>query len=115
MRVFFHIPEDSSRDRDAIVEGPRAALADYNYEVVRTVARVPQYNFPAQPEVRYFGPEQEAAARQLASYLEYHLAREDVRFKLNPIGDWAGKAGFSKRGMPPQNIEVWIPNPTPSS
>lgn len=105
MRVFFHIPAGSPESRDIEVsEGPRVELAAYNYQVMRGVARVPLKSFASRPEVRYFGAEQEAAANQLKDYLNHEFSAEGLDFTTREIG-------YMYKGMPPQNIEVWIPNP----
>lgn len=104
MHVFFHIPADSPEGRDLDVsEGARVDLAPYNYQVMRGVARVPPKTFSSRPEVRYFGAEQEAAALQLKNYLNEEFRAEGLEFGIREIG-------YQYKGMPPQNIEVWVPN-----
>ena len=105
MRVFFHIPANSPPGRDVeVLEGPRAELASYNYQVARSVERVPLKRFPGRPEIRYFGPGQAAAAEQLKVYLDHEFGAEDLEFRTKEIG-------ADVKGFPPQNLEVWIPSP----
>lgn len=105
MRVFFHIPADSPPGRDIeVMEGPRAELAAYNYQVTRGVERVPLQRFPSRPEIRYFGPDQATAAEQLKTYLDREFSGEGLEFRTREIGS-------EVKGLPPQNIEVWVPDP----
>jgi hypothetical protein len=105
VRIFFHIPANSPQSRDIeILEGPRAELASYNYQVARSVERVPLRRFPGRPEIRYFGPDQAPAAEQLKTYLDQEFSAEGLEFRTKEIG-------ADVKGFPPQNLEVWVPSP----
>jgi hypothetical protein len=103
VRVYFHILDTGRRD-GSVAENARVVMSAYNYRVVREVARIPASEFPAQPEVRYFGAEQRKDAAQVAEYLAYMFQAEGLKFKLNEIGKLYPN-------MNPQNIEVWVPDP----
>jgi len=105
-RVFMHVPLGGARETgiQQMTDTARAELASSNYRVMRGVERIAPRNFPHEPTVRYFGPEQEDEARALAEYLNYQYRDEGLQFRLVAIGD-------RYPNMPPANIEVWIPNP----
>ncbi|HYD86296.1 MAG TPA: hypothetical protein VEA80_02375 [Vitreimonas sp.] len=106
MRVFMHVPLGGVREAGIqdMTDTARSELASSNFRVMRGVERIAPRNFPREPTIRYFGPEQEDEARALAEYLNYQYRNEDLHFSLVAIGD-------RYPNMPPNNIEVWIPNP----
>ena len=114
MRVFFQIPL-ASRDR-SVIDAPLDDLEQFNYRVMRGVERVSSRGFTLGgrtatvsgasasegAEVRYFGPEEEHAAAQLAAYLDYQFRNEHLHFTPRAIGG-------AYPGMPRENLEVWVP------
>ena len=105
VRVFLHIPVGSAREASIreLADTARTELASSNYRVMRGIERIAPSNFPREPEVRYFGPAQADEARALAEYLNYQYRSEGLQFRTLAIGE-------SYPDMPPENIEVWIPN-----
>jgi hypothetical protein len=99
-QVFFHLRE-GVRTPD-VVNPLRAPLARANFRVMRNVALIAPSNFPRNPQVRYFGPDQEQAATELAAFLSAQYQNEGLRFETNAIGD-------SNPNMPPSHLEVWLP------
>jgi len=100
-QVFFHIREGGTRTRDSI-DPLRAPLGEANFRVMRGVEMVAQSSFPRNPQVRYFGPDQEGAANELAAALNAHYRSEGLTFETRAIG-----AQFPN--MPPTHLEVWVP------
>jgi hypothetical protein len=107
VQIFFHIRDTGARDRNVaeIAENSRLVLSAYNFRVIRKVARIgADQGFPAEPQIRFFGPQQRRDAEQLAEYLTLQFRAEGLRFKLSEIGG-------QFPNMNPQNIEVWVPDP----
>ncbi len=100
-QVFFHVREGGTRSRESI-DPLRAPLAEANFRVMRGVEMVAQSSFPRTPQVRYFGPDQEGAANELAAALNAHYRAEGLTFETRAIG-----AQFPN--MPPSHLEVWVP------
>jgi len=100
-QVFFHLRSGSARTRDSI-DPMRAPLAQANFRVMRGVEVVEALRFPARPQVRYFGPDQQAAANELVAALNTQYASEGMTFEAIAIGE-------QFPNMPPTHLEVWIP------
>ncbi|MES1156660.1 MAG: hypothetical protein ABUL73_02665 [Alphaproteobacteria bacterium] len=106
MRVFFHIPAGGRRDTGTwdFANQARVGLAQFNYRVMRGVERVNPGDVPTSPEIRYFGPDEQPAAQQLANYLNWQFASEGSQFHITAIGN-------RFPNMPHENLEVWLPDP----
>jgi hypothetical protein len=100
-QVFFHIRDGSGRTAESI-DPLRAPLAQANFRVMRGVRVVPAAGFPSRAVVRYFGPDQEAAANELVAALNAHFEGEGLTFQTRAIG-------AQYPNMPPTHLEVWIP------
>ncbi len=100
-QVFFHIREGSTRTRESI-NPLRAPLAEANFRVMRGVEVVAASSFPGRPQVRYFGPDQEAAANELVAALNAQYESEGLTFQAQAIG-------AQYPNMPPSHLEVWVP------
>ncbi|MBC7768149.1 MAG: hypothetical protein H7124_05130 [Phycisphaerales bacterium] len=100
-QVFFHIREGSGRTRESL-DPLRAPLAGANFRVMRGVQEIATASFPRGPRVRYFGPDQEAAANELVATLNAHYQSEGLTFRADAIGT-------QYPNMPPTHLEVWVP------
>lgn len=100
-QVFFHVREGSSRTAAAI-DPMRTSLAEANFRVMRGVREIAAAEFPSRAQVRYFGPDQESAATELAAALNAQFQSEGLTFETRAIG-----AQFPN--MPPTHLEVWVP------
>lgn len=97
-QVFFHLRQGSTHDV-SIVDPVRATLAQANFRVMRGVRMV---DGAFEPQVRYFGPEQQSTANDLVNVLNAQYQAEGLHFTAVAIGQ-------QYPNMPPSNIEVWIP------
>jgi hypothetical protein len=105
-RVYFHIGVQGTkhvRPLD-IADQFRDELANQQYRVMQGVALVDSKILPNNPEVRYFGPEEQDAAEKLAAYLTEKFKSEHLVFTAKAIGEVFPY-------MNPDNIEVWLPDP----
>ena len=102
-RVFFHIGGGRQTD---LADRFRDDLAENAFRVMQGVQRVDPKILPNNAEIRYFGPQDEEAARWLADYLTEKFKSEGLAFTIKPIG-------YSYPYMSPDNIEVWLPEPRP--
>lgn len=100
-QVFFHVREGGGRTSDSI-DPLRVSLAEANFRVMRGVREVVPAEFPRTAQIRYFGPDQEGAANELAAALNAHYRGEGLTFETRAIG-----AQFPN--MPPSHLEVWVP------
>lgn len=100
-QVFFHMRTGSSRTRESI-DPLRAPLAQANFRVMRGVRTVDPWGSSNPAQVRYFGPNQRAAADELVAALNAHYQSEGLTFQTIPIGE-------QYPNMPPTHLEVWIP------
>jgi hypothetical protein len=100
-QVFFHVRDGGGRTSES-VDPLRASLGEANFRVMRGVRSVAASEFPANAQVRYFGPDQQGAANELAAALDAHYRGEGLTFETRAIG-----AQFPN--MPPTHLEVWVP------
>jgi hypothetical protein len=105
-RVYFHIGVQGTRHARPldIADQFRDELANQQYRVMQGVQLVDTKILPNNPEVRYFGPEEEEAANKLAAYLTEKFKAEKFTFTAKAIGDLFPY-------MNPDNLEVWLPDP----
>jgi hypothetical protein len=105
-RVFVHIGVSGTRHIRPLDIGDefRDELAAEQFRVMQGVQLVDTHILPSRGEVRYFGPQEQAAAEKLAAYFTNRFKSEKIEFTAKPIGE-------SFPYMNPDNIEVWIPDP----
>jgi len=104
-RVFFHIGANRAVD---LADRFRDELAEDQFRVMQGIQRVDPKILPSNAEIRYFGPQDEAAATWLADYLTQKFKSENLVFTIKAIG-------YSYPYMSPDNIEVWLPEPKAST
>ncbi len=107
-RVFVQVGPGRQRKLDLLLgEGPMEAIEEEGFVFASRGTATIGANL-RHAEIRYFGPAQQAMAKELEEAFEKAFADERLDFHLRPTGDMFPD-------LPKQDIEVLIPDPAQKS